>query len=386
MAKSITQYSIFLSSTSNLSEERLIAEEVVKELNSGLLSSIGAQLRLIKWETDIHPDVGAYAQDVINNQINDEYDIFIGMLFDRFGTPTLRAGSGTEEEFDRAYNRYLVEGNSVKILFYFSERNINISKVDIDELIKLRNFQEKLQNLGVLYWKYSDINSFSRDLRLHLFKCVEELNLQSTQKVEAVSSQLVVDFENNDEVEEEQNDLGWLEYFELAGQSRATSMAYLEDITNVVKTLGVKMNLRTAEINEASKNKNLPQAEIAKLIDSSAKDIMNFGRDLEILTPKFKENAISTIEYFSKGFDSYDEFNRDEEDIFERVKNLNSLSENISESTVSLIQMKDAIDRLPKVMKSVNVAKNKAVNNLNKLLAALNEYKSAVDTLSQKYS
>ncbi|PYL26201.1 MAG: hypothetical protein DMF37_02915 [Verrucomicrobia bacterium] len=45
--------------------------------------------------------MGADAQDVINHQLA-EYDIFLGIMSCRFGSPTKRAHSGTEEEFNRA--------------------------------------------------------------------------------------------------------------------------------------------------------------------------------------------------------------------------------------------------------------------------------------------
>ena len=43
--------------------------------------------------------LGIDAQDVINRQLG-EYDIFLGIMNTRFGSPTHRADSGTEEEFD----------------------------------------------------------------------------------------------------------------------------------------------------------------------------------------------------------------------------------------------------------------------------------------------
>ena len=58
-------------------------------------------------------------QGIINKQIG-EYDIFIGMMWKRFGTPTGKAGSGTEEEFRLAYE-YWETTKSVMILFYFCQ-------------------------------------------------------------------------------------------------------------------------------------------------------------------------------------------------------------------------------------------------------------------------
>ena len=63
-------------------------------------------LDLLRWETHTRPGIGQSAQDVINPQIGDDYDIFLGMFGIRFGTPTREWQSGTEEEFRRALSRF----------------------------------------------------------------------------------------------------------------------------------------------------------------------------------------------------------------------------------------------------------------------------------------
>ncbi len=50
--------------------------------------------------------MGEDSQDVINKQIGSDYHIFVGIMWKKFGTETKRAGSGTEEEFSLAYDRY----------------------------------------------------------------------------------------------------------------------------------------------------------------------------------------------------------------------------------------------------------------------------------------
>jgi len=55
----------------------------------------------------------------INNLNLPSYDIFIGILWKKFGTLTGRACSGTEEEFNRAYERYKENPSKLRIMFYF---------------------------------------------------------------------------------------------------------------------------------------------------------------------------------------------------------------------------------------------------------------------------
>ena len=70
----------------------------------------------MRWETHAYPNFGIDAQDVINEQIPDDYDLFVGIMWCRYGTPTGRAGSGTVEEFERAKARYDADKNSVQLM------------------------------------------------------------------------------------------------------------------------------------------------------------------------------------------------------------------------------------------------------------------------------
>lgn len=74
------------------------------------------RLELLSWETHTDPELGR-PQERINEQIGN-YDIFIGIMWKRFGSPTGLAQSGTEEEFKQAHRLWLQTGKP-KVLFYF---------------------------------------------------------------------------------------------------------------------------------------------------------------------------------------------------------------------------------------------------------------------------
>jgi len=69
MPKTITVLRIFVSSPSDLSEERKLLEGVVQELNLTWPQQLGVSLDLIKWETHAFPGAGADPQDVINHSL-----------------------------------------------------------------------------------------------------------------------------------------------------------------------------------------------------------------------------------------------------------------------------------------------------------------------------
>ena len=102
---------VFIASPGDVAEERDIASHVVGELNRVFAGSLGVELEAVRWETHASPDVGVDAQDVVTRQIGD-FDVLVGIMWRRFGTPTRRSRSGTGEEFERAYLTQLLRRTS----------------------------------------------------------------------------------------------------------------------------------------------------------------------------------------------------------------------------------------------------------------------------------
>ena len=102
MPRKETVLRIFVASPSNILDERDRLAEVVDNVNSVLARDTGVRLDLLRYEEDASPDFGKDAQDVINRQIPQDYDIFIGIMWHTVGSSTNRAESGTIEEYQLA--------------------------------------------------------------------------------------------------------------------------------------------------------------------------------------------------------------------------------------------------------------------------------------------
>ncbi len=182
-------YTVFVASPSDVSEERKLVLNAVDDLNLILPNT---NLRALTWERDAHPGFGVDGQDVINRQLDcAECDIFVGVMWTRFGTPTSRAASGTEEEFLRAYRSFRCCGTP-RILLYFCRRAFSPEgETALDQYKRVLSFKKTVSEKGSLYWEYETGHDFERLIRVHLAKVLGEIQSQDPLKSKVPSLVLI---------------------------------------------------------------------------------------------------------------------------------------------------------------------------------------------------
>jgi hypothetical protein len=165
---------IFASSPGDVAEERKNLKTVVDEL-AVTFSKRGVTLELLTWETHSYPSLES-PQAAINRQIG-SYDIFVGIMWKRFGTPTDTADSGTEEEFRLAF-RLWEQDRRRPVLFYFNEKPYRLSSKDeIEQLGKVMRFKTELtssRKAFVSCYPTEDRPDFSSHVRPHLTHAIED--------------------------------------------------------------------------------------------------------------------------------------------------------------------------------------------------------------------
>lgn len=170
----VTTIRLFLASPGDVKAERDILDGVVNEVNQ-TLDALGhtTEIRVLRWERDSVPDSGR-PQGVINRQIP-PYDIFVGIMWTRFGSPTGEAGSGTEEEFNLARQRWEHKGEP-HILFYFSTAPA-VPPQTASDLRQLRNVIKFRSSLAAkqLVATYDGPSKFADVVRRHLFRVVAKI-------------------------------------------------------------------------------------------------------------------------------------------------------------------------------------------------------------------
>ncbi len=166
---------VFVASPGDVAKERDIVSEVANKLNrpDGAATKAGIVLDVVRWETHVSPYMGIPQQVVLDQLPVDSWDIFIGILWRRFGLPTglkkKSSGedyfSGTEQEFDLAYQSW-EKKRRPQISFY---RRIDIGEnatlpgINTDQLKKVNAFFEGFKSgrsTQGLYRSYSGLDEF----------------------------------------------------------------------------------------------------------------------------------------------------------------------------------------------------------------------------------
>ena len=92
MADQLLRLNVLIASPGDVKEERELAIRVIDEINR-LIEKESVQLRARLWETDAVTQLGDRPQSIVNDQIADVCDIYVGIMWARVGTPTGEAES-----------------------------------------------------------------------------------------------------------------------------------------------------------------------------------------------------------------------------------------------------------------------------------------------------
>lgn len=377
MARSLKVLSVFVASPGDVADERVRLEEVIQELNTTWSRQLGVQLDLVRWETHAFPGFGDDAQDVINDQIPEDFDLFIGIMWCRYGTATNRAGSGTIEEFDRAKTRYDADPQSVRLMLYFKDAPIAPSQMDPAQLAKVADFKSQVGEEGGLYWTFSSIEQFEKLIRLHLSRQVQswlddnpERTASSTEPAPETPASRI---DRDDLVPIHDDDEGVLDLMEVF-EDRAEEMTDISGrIAKATEELGTKITARAAEINDVkAKAKGDVSRNVAKrLIGKAASDMDQYVARMEAEIPSFGTSVTEGMNAFVKGMNlSIDDEmeNLSPEEIASAMSAVAGMKDAILTSEDSMVEFRNVVVQLPRLTSTLNKAKRNVAQVLDKLI------------------
>ncbi len=380
MAKTQTVLQVFVASPGDIVEEREIIDDVIGEFNVTWGGAHNVRLELLKWETHTRPGFGEDAQDVINDQIGDEYDIFIGIMWGRFGTPTGRSESGTEEEFERAYRRLSGSSQRIEMMFYFKDAGIPPSKLDPTQLAKVQEFKSRISSEhGGLYHEFTTPDQFHTKVRIHLSQLVQhwmdppEVAVQAAQPGSGASSETAIDPLANLATLADDNEDGLLELNESSIEAMDAVNLVLQRITDAIFEVGEKMEQRAGELNALSAGVVAPDKNAVKSVaNDAANDLEVFVRKLSVEIPEFYQQHSTAMDSFGQlAMMSVADLDESPEDVRSAFEMISRYRTEISSASETLVGFRDSTANLPRMTTAFNRARKRATAILDDLLVQL---------------
>lgn len=192
MPKRVIQYNLLISCPSDVEEELEVINKVVEDFNIRYEDTLGIRVSAKHWSKHSYAQSGGKPQELLNEQFVYDCDAAVAIFWTKFGTPTDKYGSGTEEEIE-----YMLEKKR-QVFMYFSSKPIKPDKVDDEQYRKIKEFKNKYKDKGI-YCEYDDNEDFEKKFSAHLAKYF--LTLDSMKQIkEENHSVLKIQCINNDKI------------------------------------------------------------------------------------------------------------------------------------------------------------------------------------------
>lgn len=374
MAHQTTVLQVFVASPSDVSEERGFLEILITQLNQVWSRSLGITYELIKWETNVRPAFSTDPQAAINNQIGNEYDVFIGIFWGRLGTSTPRASSGTIEEFENAYARFKKTGETPEIMIYFKDAPIPPSKIDATQLQEVLNFKNSLSGKGGLYSVFEDQTGFESSLRAHLSAIAQ--SFVSRQKLNPGKAQTSsIASEISQQIEVDEDDYGYIDYFEIYELRQGEMLSAITSINEATIRIGEQLAQRSTEVDSATRT---DAKDARRLIKRAADDMSSYAdtmkNQLAILSTA-RQGAFNAL---SNALAIQGDFSGKEQDLQVLRDGLTGLISGVKTAEDGMLGMRSATNSLPRISKEINKAKRSVVQELDAFLSEVESTRSTV--------
>lgn len=300
---------LFLSGPSDVNEILNSVKIEANSFNKSTGSKDGFYLETVNWVDDVYSSKGADAQDVINKQSKNKYDILIAVIWKKLGTPTKREESGTVEEIKNAIN-----DTSKKHLIYFNNDAESLKDIDYKELSRINEFKSYLEDEGVKYSEFHGITEFERLLRIHLPNCIHDFVTSKTVS-NSTEDSIQIEKLNKDnyedieflisEVENGDKELVNIDLFELEknahlGLQKLTNTTSV--LTEIMNEYSEMLNENTSEINKyySISDARLREKKLKTYFDAVSIGLDNFSSKTQLQIPEFRDSVNSFIDSFSK--------------------------------------------------------------------------------------
>ena len=362
MPRNETILSIFVASPDDVPEERDRVDSVVNEINSTNARRMGIRLEVLRWERDVAAAaIKEDVQAVVNDQIPQDHDVYLGIFWHKIGSPTSRSESGTVEEYERAKARFEHDPNSVHLMLYFKDAPpLNMDKFDPDQYKKVMAFRKRVEK-EVLYRVFGDADSFANTIRSDLTKLTYDMASASASAVGIAGRQLGGGGEASEVGDDEDEGyLDLLESFEEETDSLNSTLYRMSDAIADIGSKFIKMTEELTTLKSSIEGRDLSTNEIKRyrsqlqqVFRRSSKEMESFTKRIRHDIPLFRRHLDKSVSAFTKAAPIYLDLNKGEDkDGWSDV--ITSLLNAMTDMLKSMEGFRDSVDTLPRVATSLN--------------------------------
>ncbi len=175
MTTPIREIRVLISCPSDVEPEGQIVREICETMTTAWRGTRNIRITPTHWRRDvIRLITGEGPQAVINSQTKD-YDIYIGILWKRFGDKQTNGLTPTEEEFEDALRRR--EETQKPVIKFFFKRDLwrPDTFYDVQQAGEILKFRERVQRLG-LYDEFEGPEEFHQKVLQGLLYIVERFD------------------------------------------------------------------------------------------------------------------------------------------------------------------------------------------------------------------
>jgi hypothetical protein len=372
-----TVISIFLASPSDVAPERRLVERAIQRWNAVRGRNLGCTLELLNWENSTSSAIGADGQDVVNQQIGDEYDAMIALFWSKIGLETPRAASGSIEEYERVLDRHK-SGSDAEIGIYFKNANIPMSQIDPKQLQGIFDLKDRVENDGVYHKSFSDDDSLYFEIDLFLERIVAKFK-------GGFSKGAVVPRENRASSEDiaqsaaiAEDEEGYLDIVEALEKHSTATTEFLARTGENIERISEVVTKSAARFTELAELGNPNPSEVRKVIDEVAKVFDEFSGTIEGGIVDFDESTSGIANESIKLIRVSEDFDPDAEQIGKAREELEALYVNMTGAMQSMQEFGSTVRGLQRMTTAFNRAKKRVHDNINKMVSAISSSQTII--------
>lgn len=137
--KNVTAYDLLISCPGDVSKYVDVVRECIESFNITIGRLNSSEIVGQHWSTSSFSQSGDRPQEILNKQFVRDCDAAVAIFWTRFGTPTDKYGSGTEEEIEE------MRLAGKQVFTYFVTESVDLNKVDLEQYKKVQDFKAQYE-------------------------------------------------------------------------------------------------------------------------------------------------------------------------------------------------------------------------------------------------